>query len=160
MSSLIVVFPGAAADLGGVGGPVAGGGPLPGDRDADVDAEQTGEDGCGQVRGELEQRSGTGLAGADTELAQAFGELEGADRLARLPGAPRATATARCPGAPRPAEDYLRESSSPYTLPALIETLGEVINMLSHAEREAHHGIPPGPPARQPPDSDPAACSF
>ena len=59
-----------------------------------------------------------------------------------------------------PAEDYLRESASPYTLPALIEALGEVINMLSHAEREALHGIPPGPPACQPPDGDPAACSF
>ena len=59
-----------------------------------------------------------------------------------------------------PAEDYLRESASPYTLPALIEAFGEVINMLSHAEREALHGIPPGPPACQPPDGDPAACSF
>ena len=64
------------------------------------------------------------------------------------------------PQATRPARDYLRESSSPYTLPALIEALGEVINMLSHAEREALHGIPPGPPACQPPDGDPAACSF
>ena len=59
-----------------------------------------------------------------------------------------------------PAEDYLHQSASPYTLPALIEALGEVINMLSHAEREAHHGIPPGPPPCQPPDGDPAACTF
>ncbi len=64
------------------------------------------------------------------------------------------------PQATRPAGDYLRGSSSPYTLPALIEALGEVINMLSHAEREALHGIPPGPPACQPPGGDPAACSF
>ena len=64
------------------------------------------------------------------------------------------------PQATRPAGDYLRESSSPYTLPALIGALGEVINMLSHAEREALHGIPPGPPACQPPHGDPAACSF
>jgi len=70
---LIVVFPGAAADLGGVGGPVAGGGPLPGARDGDVDAEQAGQDGGGQVGGELEQSGGAGLAGADAELAQSFG---------------------------------------------------------------------------------------
>jgi hypothetical protein len=35
--------------------PVSGGDALPGDRDADVDAEQAGEDGDGQVSGELEQ---------------------------------------------------------------------------------------------------------
>src|SRR5579875_2640615 len=64
------------------------------------------------------------------------------------------------PQTTRPAGHYLRESSSPYALPALIEALGAVINMLSHAEREALHGIPPGPPACQPPDGDPAACSF
>jgi hypothetical protein len=85
VSSLIVVFPGAAADLGGVGRPVAGGGALPGNGDGDVDAEQAGQDGGGQVGGELEQRGGAGLAGSDAELAQAFGELEGADRLAGLP---------------------------------------------------------------------------
>jgi hypothetical protein len=40
-----------------------------------------------------------------------------------------------------PAEDYLRESASPYTLPALIGALGEVITMLTGAIRGA------GPPA-------------
>jgi len=40
-----------------------------------------------------------------------------------------------------PAEDYLRESASPYTLPALIGALGEVITMLTSAIRGA------GPPA-------------
>jgi hypothetical protein len=40
-----------------------------------------------------------------------------------------------------PAEDYLHESASPYTLPALISALAEVITMLSTAIREA------GPPA-------------
>jgi len=43
-----------------------------------------------------------------------------------------------------PAEDYLRESASPYTLPALIAliaALGEVITMLTRALRGA------GPPA-------------
>ena len=46
-----------------------------------------------------------------------------------------------------PAEDYLRESASPYTLPALIDALGEVTGQLSRAERQALDGIPPGPPA-------------
>ena len=40
-----------------------------------------------------------------------------------------------------PAEDYLRESASPYTLPALISALAEVITMLGTAIRDA------GPPA-------------
>ena len=40
-----------AADLGGVGGPVPSGGALPGDGDGDVDAEQAGQDGGGQVGG-------------------------------------------------------------------------------------------------------------
>jgi hypothetical protein len=74
----------AAADVGGVGGPVFGGGALPGDGGADVDAEQAGGDGGGQVGGELEQRGGSGLPGADAELAQAFGELVGADGLPGL----------------------------------------------------------------------------
>ena len=60
-----------------------------------------------------------------------------------------------------PAEDYLRESASPYTLPALIDALGEVTDQLSHAERQALDSIPPGPPAAnqpaatQPPASNP-----
>src|ERR1035441_8635461 len=74
----------APADLGCVSGPVAGGGALPGDGDADVDAEHAGEDGGGQVGGELEQCGRARLAGVDADLAQAFGELEGADRLAGL----------------------------------------------------------------------------
>ena len=59
-----------------------------------------------------------------------------------------------------PAEAYLRESASPYSLPALIEALGDVINMLSHAEREALHGIPPGMPACDPADGDLAHGTF
>jgi hypothetical protein len=55
-----------------------------------------------------------------------------------------------------PAEDYLRESASPYTLPALIDALGEVTDRLSRAEREALDSIPPWPPACQPSSSDPA----
>ena len=35
-----------------------------------------------------------------------------------------------------PAEDYLRESASPYTLPALIGALGEVVTMLTGAIRD------------------------
>jgi len=50
-----------------------------------------------------------------------------------------------------PAEDYLRESASPYTLPALIGALAEVINLLTRAIRDT--GPPrlapiPAPPAR------------
>ena len=40
-----------------------------------------------------------------------------------------------------PAKDYLRESASPYTLPALIGALGEVITILTRAIRDT------GPPA-------------
>jgi hypothetical protein len=40
-----------------------------------------------------------------------------------------------------PAEDYLRESASPDTLPALIGALGDVITMLTGAIRDT------GPPA-------------
>jgi hypothetical protein len=36
-----------------------------------------------------------------------------------------------------PAEDYLRESASPYTLPALISALADVITMLTRAIRDA-----------------------
>jgi hypothetical protein len=36
-----------------------------------------------------------------------------------------------------PAEDYLRESASPYTLPALIGALDDVITMLTRAIRDA-----------------------
>ncbi len=56
-----------------------------------------------------------------------------------------------------PAEDYLRESASPYTLPALIQALGEATGQLSHAERQALDGIPPDPPAPEPASSNPAA---
>ena len=56
-----------------------------------------------------------------------------------------------------PAEDYLRESASPYTLPALIDALSEVTGQLSRAERQALDGIPPGPPACEPASSNPAA---
>jgi hypothetical protein len=49
-----------------------------------------------------------------------------------------------------PAEDYLRESASPYTLPALIDALGAVTDQLSRAERQALSSIPPEPPAREP----------
>jgi len=49
-----------------------------------------------------------------------------------------------------PAEDYLRESASPYSLPALIEALSQVTGQLSRAERQAPGGIPPDPPAPGP----------
>src|SRR5947199_9554591 len=56
-----------------------------------------------------------------------------------------------------PAEDYLRESASPYTLAALIGALGEATGQLSHAERQALDAIPPGPPASEPASGNPAA---
>ena len=56
-----------------------------------------------------------------------------------------------------PAEDYLRESASPYSLPALIDALGEAAGQLSRAERQALGSIPPGPPASGPARSNPAA---
>src|SRR5712691_5999631 len=72
----------AAADVGGIAHPVAGGGALPGDGDVDVDAGHAGEDGGGEFGGELEQGGGAGWAGADADLAEAFAEPAGADRLA------------------------------------------------------------------------------
>ena len=51
-----------------------------------------------------------------------------------------------------PAEDYLLQSASPYTLPALIDALGQVTDQLSRAERQALGSIPP-----EPADSNPAA---
>jgi hypothetical protein len=57
-----------------------------------------------------------------------------------------------------PAEDYLRESASPYTLPALIDALGEVTGQLSRAERQAPGGIPPDPPGSEPAGG--SAASF
>ena len=56
-----------------------------------------------------------------------------------------------------PAEDYLLQSASPYTLPALIEALGQVTDQLSRAERRALDGIPPGPAVCEPAGSNPAA---
>jgi hypothetical protein len=56
-----------------------------------------------------------------------------------------------------PAEDYLRESASPYTLATLIDALGAVTDQLSRAERQALGSIPPEPPAREPARSNPAA---
>ncbi|HTQ90777.1 MAG TPA: hypothetical protein VMK84_14940 [Streptosporangiaceae bacterium] len=56
-----------------------------------------------------------------------------------------------------PAEHYLRESASPYTLPALIDALGEVTGHLSRAGRQALDDIPPDPPACEPAGSNPAA---
>jgi hypothetical protein len=56
-----------------------------------------------------------------------------------------------------PAQDYLRETASPYTLPALIDALGAVTDQLSRAERQALDGIPPGPPASEPAGGNPAA---
>ena len=48
-----------------------------------------------------------------------------------------------------PAEDYLRESGSDYTLPAMIDALGSLINQLAWAMRDAVVHI-------DPPRSDPS----
>jgi hypothetical protein len=56
-----------------------------------------------------------------------------------------------------PAQDYLRESASPYSLPALIDALSEVTDQLSRAESHALGAIPPGPPAPGPAGTNPAA---
>jgi hypothetical protein len=58
-----------------------------------------------------------------------------------------------------PAEDYLRESASPCTLPALIDAPGKATGQLSRAERHAPGSIPPGPPASEPAGGNPAASS-
>jgi hypothetical protein len=42
-----------------------------------------------------------------------------------------------------PAEDYLRESGSDYTLPAMIDALGSLINQLIWAMRDAAPQISP-----------------
>ncbi len=47
------------------------------------------------------------------------------------------------PQATGPAQDYLRESDSPYTLPGLIGALDEVVSMLSRAGSEAFRATPP-----------------
>ena len=43
-----------------------------------------------------------------------------------------------------PAEEYLRESASPYTLPTLISALADVITMLGCAIRDASPPAGPG----------------
>ncbi len=45
-----------------------------------------------------------------------------------------------------PAEDYLRESASPYTIPTLIGALDDVITMLGRAIRDATPPPSPDPP--------------
>src|SRR5436305_13929811 len=59
-----------------------------------------------------------------------------------------------------PAEDYLRESASPYRLPDLIDALGEVPGALRRPDRHALDGTPPGPPAREPAGTNPAASLY
>src|SRR5690349_6114834 len=78
--SCLAIRAGAAADVGGVGGPVAGGSALPGDGDGDVDAEHAGEECGGEFGGELEQRGGARLSGLDAEVFESLSEVGGADR--------------------------------------------------------------------------------
>ena len=55
------------------------------------------------------------------------------------------------PQATSPAQDWLHESASPYTLPGLIDALNEVISLICQAERDAFHPIPASTTARRPP---------
>jgi len=48
-----------------------------------------------------------------------------------------------------PAEEFLRYSGSSYTLPAMIQALGELINQLTYAMRDAV--LHTGPPRSDPP---------
>ena len=75
-----VVVP--SADFGRVVGPVPAGRSLPFDGDAYVDAEHSGQEGSGELAGELEKGSRPGWSGTDTDLVEPLGELVGADRLA------------------------------------------------------------------------------
>ena len=58
-----------------------------------------------------------------------------------------------------PAEDYLRESASPYSLPALIDALGEVTGQLSRAERQALDASRPARPHANQPAAIPPLAS-
>jgi hypothetical protein len=60
----------SVADFGGVGGPVARGQALPGDGDVCVDAQGAGENGGGDLGGELEQCCAACPAGTDPEVTR------------------------------------------------------------------------------------------
>jgi hypothetical protein len=62
------------------------------------------------------------------------------------------------PGITAPAEDYLRESGSPYTLPTLIGGLDEVITQLTQAMRNAVLDITSPPAASDHPTPDDPQC--
>ena len=72
----------AAAVVGCVGRPVSAAGALPGDCDADVDAEQSREQRGGQFGSEAEQRGRASLAGREPQFAQAVREVGCAERPA------------------------------------------------------------------------------
>ena len=80
-----------SAVVGRVGRPVSGRGSLPGDSDADVDAKQSGQQGCGEFGGEAEQRGRACRAGTEPVLAHSLGEAAGADRPAGLPAGEQPT---------------------------------------------------------------------
>lgn len=73
------------ADLGGVRGPITAAGALPGDGDADVDAEHASEDGGREIRGELEERCRARSSWAEPECTEALREPVGAHVAAGLP---------------------------------------------------------------------------
>src|SRR5260370_31442611 len=70
---------GAAADVCGVGGPVAGGVALPADGDVGVDAQGAGQDRGGGFGGELEKRWAAVRAGAGPAGVEPLGWSLAAD---------------------------------------------------------------------------------
>jgi hypothetical protein len=79
-----VGVPWAAADVGGVGGPVPGGDLLPLDRGLDVDAECLGQDGSRDLGGQGEQGGAAALPRADPEGVEPLGERVLGQRASRL----------------------------------------------------------------------------
>ena len=62
------------------------------------------------------------------------------------------------PATTAPAEEYLRESGSPYTLPGLIRALDEAITQLTYHMRHAINAATAAA-AASPPDEPGQACS-
>src|ERR1035437_9979948 len=88
----------AAAVGGGVSGPVAAAGALPGDGDGDVNSEHSGEQGCGKFGGELGQWRRGGLAGG-AGAAGVIPGLEGGGGGGRLGGGRKRARGGGWPGA-------------------------------------------------------------
>src|SRR5262249_5985625 len=119
---------GSAADVGGVGCPVAVGGVLPGDGDVDVDAEHAGQDGSRDFGGELEQGGGPGRPGGDADLMQASGQVAGADGVAG------ASAGQQPGGVTRVADGGVATAGGDQVLRQIGERPGELDGFLAQAQ--------------------------